>query len=47
MSTDPGQQAGDRYEIADTLHAWLQGDPEILNARATQRALLGKAKRDS
>ena len=25
-------------------NAWLQGDPEILNARARQRALIGKMK---
>ena len=28
-------------------NAWLQGDPEILNARATQRALSGKIRQSS
>ncbi len=33
-----------RFKNVTIDNAWLQGDPEILNARATQRALIGKMK---
>lgn len=36
-----------RFRHVTIDNAWLQGDSEILNARATHRALLGKAKRNS
>ena len=36
-----------RFKNVTIDNAWLQGDPEILNARATQRALTGKMKQSS
>lgn len=36
-----------RFRRVTIDNAWLQGDPEILNARATQRVLAAKAKPNS
>jgi SnoaL-like domain len=36
-----------RFKNVTIDNAWLQGDPEILNARATQRTLIGKMKQSS
>ncbi len=36
-----------RFKNVTIDNAWLQGDPEILNALATQRALIGKMKQSS
>jgi hypothetical protein len=34
-----------RFKCVKIDNAWMQGDPEILNARATHRALTDKSKR--
>jgi ketosteroid isomerase-like protein len=36
-----------RFKRVTIENAWMQGDPEILNARATDRALTGKSKQRS
>ena len=36
-----------RFKRLTIDNAWMQGDPEILNIRATHRALSSKSKRDS
>ena len=36
-----------RFKRLTIDNAWMQGDPEILNVRATHRALSAKLKRDS